>query len=51
MSNHLVFFHDLTLYEFHSLMDLARQVKRQPRRFWGRLKTNFIFKKRLWYHT
>ncbi len=37
MAKSFVSLHDLTLYEFHSLLDLARQVKTQPQHFRNRL--------------
>jgi ornithine carbamoyltransferase len=37
MAKHLVSIHGLTLYEFHALMDLAREVKHRPGRYRDRL--------------
>lgn len=34
--------HDLTPYEFSEIMDLARDMKEQPRRFQGRLKNRIL---------
>ena len=37
MAKHFVSIHGLTLYEFHALMDLAREIKHRPKRYRDRL--------------
>jgi len=34
--------HDLTLYEFHEILDLAREIKKNPNRFRQRLKNKIL---------
>jgi len=34
--------HDLTLYEFHEILDLAREIKKNPNRFRQRLKNKVL---------
>lgn len=34
--------HDLTLYEFHELMDLTREIKEHPQRFRNKLKNKIL---------
>jgi len=42
MMQDFISIHDLTLYEFHEILDLAREIKKNPNRFRQRLKNKVL---------